>query len=170
MGGPQSQASARRALARKREADALELRLGGATYEQIAARLGYKNRSGALRAVLRSLDRLIEPQEVEQLRRLELERLDRLLLGIWYSAVHGEAQAIDRVLKILERRARLLGLDAPVRQEHSGPGGGPIQHEHLSESELDREIRRLMADVARFEEEGLGCDAAELPPDFEPPV
>jgi len=170
VGGPQSQASARRALARKREADALELRLGGATYEQIAARLGYKNRSGALRAVLRSLDRLIEPQDVERMRRLELERLDRLLLGIWFSAVRGDAQAIDRALKILERRARLLGLDAPVRQELSGPGGGPIQHEHLTESELDREVRRLLADMADREEAGLALEPADLPPGFEPPV
>ncbi len=170
MGGPEGAASARKALARKREADALELRLGGATYEQIAGRLGYKNRSGAMRAVQRALDKLISPENVESLRQLELERLDRLLLGIWSSAVRGNPPAIDRVLKILERRARILGIDAPERREFSGPGGGPIQHEHHTETELDREIGRLLGDMAYAEEALLGHAPADLPRGFEPPL
>ncbi|MHB8867449.1 MAG: hypothetical protein ACYC6T_08080 [Thermoleophilia bacterium] len=170
MGGPESAGSARRVAARKREADALELRLGGATYEQIAPRLGYKNRSGAMRAVKRALDKLISPEDVESLRQLELERLDRLLLGIWSSAVRGNPAAIDRVLKILERRARILGIDAPERRELSGPGGGPIQHEHHTETELDREIGRLLGDMAHAEEAFLGYEPAELPRGFEPPL
>ncbi len=36
---------------------------------------------------------------------------------------------IDRGLRILERRARLLGLEAPVKAEIAGPGGGPIEIE-----------------------------------------
>lgn len=151
MGGPEGTASARKVLARKRETDALELRLGGATYEQIAGRLGYKNRSSAQRAVLRALDKLIAPEDVESLRQLELERLDRLLLGIWSSAVHGNLPELDRVLKIFERRARILGIDAPVRREFSGPGGGPIKHEHdyshLSDAELEAEYARVVAEA-----------------------
>ncbi len=30
-------------------------------------------------------------------------------------------------LRIKERKAKLLGLDAPAKQEISAPGGGPIQ-------------------------------------------
>lgn len=45
------------------------------------------------------------------------------------------------VLKIMERRARLLGLDAPVRAQVSGPGGGPLEvsvtHDHLVRLFLD---------------------------------
>ncbi len=170
MGGPEGIASTRKALARKREADALELRLGGATYEQIAGRLGYKNRSSAQRAVLRVLGKLICTEDVESLRQLELERLDRLLLGIWSAAVRGNAKDIDRVLKILERRARILGIDAPERRELSGPGGGPIQHEHHTETELDREIGRLLGDMAHSEETLLGFAPADLPRGFESPL
>ena len=35
----------------------------------------------------------------------------------------------DRRLKVKERRAKLLGLDEPTRNENSGPKGGPIQVE-----------------------------------------
>jgi hypothetical protein len=34
------------------------------------------------------------------------------------------------VLKIMERRARILGLDAPAKTQLSGPGGGPLEVQH----------------------------------------
>lgn len=47
-----------------------------------------------------------------------------------------EAQCADvsymnTILAIRDRRAKLLGLDAPAKQEFSGPGGGPIKTEAL---------------------------------------
>ena len=33
------------------------------------------------------------------------------------------------ILSAMERRAKLLGLDAPTRLEHAGDGGGPLQIE-----------------------------------------
>jgi len=39
----------------------------------------------------------------------------------------GNAAFLDLALKIAERKAKLLGLDAPTRIETSGPGGGPLQ-------------------------------------------
>ena len=47
--------------------------------------------------------------------------------------------AIDRLLKIQERRARLLGLDAPKKMELGGPDGGPIPI---------TEVRRVIIDPA----------------------
>jgi hypothetical protein len=35
--------------------------------------------------------------------------------------------AVNTALRIMDRRAKLLGLDAPVKAELSGPDGGPIQ-------------------------------------------
>lgn len=40
--------------------------------------------------------------------------------------------AIDRAVRIMDRRARLLGLDAPTRKEISGPDGKPIQTEDVT--------------------------------------
>jgi len=41
----------------------------------------------------------------------DLRRLDRALNAIWEPVQKGQYQAIDRLVKILERRAKLLGLD-----------------------------------------------------------
>ena len=57
---------------------------------------------------------------------IEEERLDALLLQWWGAAQH-DLHAFDRVLRLLERRAKLLGLDAAQKLEHSGKDGGPIQ-------------------------------------------
>lgn len=42
---------------------------------------------------------------------LEMARLDTLMAAVWDKAVGGKYEAIDRVLKIMDRRAKLLGLD-----------------------------------------------------------
>lgn len=39
----------------------------------------------------------------------------------------GDPQFLRRVLDCSARRSELLGLNAPQRQEHTGPAGGPIQ-------------------------------------------
>jgi hypothetical protein len=43
--------------------------------------------------------------------RLEEQRLDELQGGIWDKALNGDARAVEVALKVLERRARMLGLD-----------------------------------------------------------
>lgn len=44
---------------------------------------------------------------------LELDRLDALTKTLWTAASDGDLMAVDRILKIQQRRAALLGLDAP---------------------------------------------------------
>jgi hypothetical protein len=56
------------------------------------------------------------------------------------------------------------------RLELSGPDGGPIKHEHHNESDLDREIERLLGVMAAREEAGTAPSAAELPAGFEAPA
>lgn len=51
---------------------------------------------------------------------LELGRLDTALKAIWDDVRKGDLRAIDRMVKIMERRAKLLGLDAPAKQEQVG--------------------------------------------------
>jgi 5,10-methylene-tetrahydrofolate dehydrogenase/methenyl tetrahydrofolate cyclohydrolase len=58
----------------------------------------------------------IPAQEVNEARKLEVERLDAALAAIWEKVVTGNLWAIDRLLKISEQRCRLLGLNAPDRQ------------------------------------------------------
>ena len=57
--------------------------------------------------------------------------------------------AIDRALRILERRARLLGLDAAVKVDAR------------SSDSIDRQIERLAAELADFANRPETGDAAE---------
>jgi hypothetical protein len=49
----------------------------------------------------------------------------------------GDPRYLERVAWCIERRIKLLGLDAPERRELSGPGGGPIQVAAASLSDED---------------------------------
>ena len=62
---------------RKREHDAVQLALAGATYQQIAEQLGYASKGNAWRAVHRLLAR-VDSEDAEALRTVEGSRLDRL--------------------------------------------------------------------------------------------
>ena len=108
-----------------RQLQALELRKAGVSYEAIAASLGYRDRSGAYRAVTAAL-KLTLREPAEELRTLELERLDAMLLALWRRVQAGDEKTVDRVLHIMERRARLLGLDAPLRSEFNGSFSAPF--------------------------------------------
>jgi len=140
--------SKRAITARTREDEALDLRRAGASYTLIAERLNV-SRGTAWNAVNRALKRLDDTcdAKAERVLTLELERLDRALLAIWPRVTAGDVQAIDRLLRISKRRAEMLGSDAPLRSEVSGPNGQPIEHRVISESELDAEIRELLAGV-----------------------
>jgi hypothetical protein len=58
-----------------------------------------------------------------ELRVLELERLDRLQASMWDAALEGDIPAVDRVLKVIAARVRLLGLDQSTDKPASGGGG-----------------------------------------------
>jgi hypothetical protein len=132
------------ALARERERQAIELRRAGATYEQIAAKLpphtnddGSPGKPVTPQAVAKMIKRVLTRTrkltdgDAESVRQLEIERLDAMLLGLWSKARAGHEGAVDRVLKIMQRRAELLGLDAPTKAEvenHiTGKDGGPVR-------------------------------------------
>src|SRR5687768_2470886 len=116
---PKPRPSKHRLAALDREVAALDLRRAGCTYDVIARRLGYSNRSGAWHAVRAGLTATLQ-EPADALRALELERLDRLQFGIWDKATSGNLRAVDRVLTIMKRRSALLGLDAPRRHHIEG--------------------------------------------------
>ena len=110
----------------ERRAMALNLRKGGASYREIAASMKGQpfvtkryNESLAYLDVTFELKRLNEKnaEAANELRRLELERLDRMLSAMDSQVDHGDPTAINTALRIAERRARLLGLDAPAKTE-----------------------------------------------------
>jgi hypothetical protein len=105
-------ASKQRLASVDRAVQAIELRRAGLTFQQIADRLGYMNRAGAWHAVQTGLRMALETPSRELIG-LEVERLDALQASVWDRALGGDMKAIDRVISIMRRRAKLLGLDAP---------------------------------------------------------
>ena len=103
-----STTSARKTAAEKR-AEALELRAMGYNYQAIADEVGYGSRGAAHKAVAQEL-RNIPREAAEQAREMELGRLDDMQMAAMNGAMAGDLFAIDRVVKIIESRARLLGL------------------------------------------------------------
>ena len=103
-----TETSVRRTAAERRK-EALELRALGYSYQAIADELGYANRGSAYKAVNQELKNI--PREAaEHARELELGRLDEMQAAAMNGALAGDLFAIDRVVKIIESRSKLLGL------------------------------------------------------------
>jgi transposase-like protein len=94
-----------------RRAKAVELRLQGKTFDQIADQLGYHDRSTAYKAVKTAIQ-AVGREDARELRELDLLRLDRMLEIIWSQVEDGDLAAVDRALRILERRERITGYGA----------------------------------------------------------
>lgn len=149
-----------------RDARACRLRTKGLTYDQIADELGFRDRSGARRAVKRALASAVR-EPADELVALELERLDdltrhlqRVLVATHYAATtsgkiarnpdtgqlladFGPVIAAARELRqVSESRRRLLGLDAPGRQ----------RIEILDDGAVEEAIQQLEAQIAATRE------------------
>ncbi|MDF1565280.1 MAG: hypothetical protein P1V51_19745 [Deltaproteobacteria bacterium] len=123
------------AAAHKRR-KALELKKAGYTYEIIAQQVGYADRGAAHKAVQTAL-REITREPAEELLELQLQRLDDMRASVWARARKGDTKAIYAVVKIDEREAKLIGLNAPSAHEITGKDGAPIiDLSKLSDEEL----------------------------------
>lgn len=121
----------------ERDAEAARLRSRGLSYEAIGRELGL-DKGNAYKAVQRALDSVVR-EPADELRQLELGRLDDMwqatlavLEAKHFTVSNGKLiyhpetggpllddgpvlAAVDRLLRIQERRAKLLGLDQATR-------------------------------------------------------
>lgn len=111
---------------------ALAMALAGSSYDEIAHDLGYANRAGAWKLV----DALLKARTdvaLNEYRTLELARLDRLQQAYWESALAGDQKAAHLVLKIVQARCKILGLDR-LGGELEGPEAAfVVRPEHYLE-------------------------------------
>src|SRR4051812_29576145 len=89
---------------------ALDLKIAGANIREIARTL----KIGVGTAHKYVADGLLEIREdndgkVDELRRLEVLRLDAVLVKLW--AKRDQARVADTIIRLGERRSRLMGLD-----------------------------------------------------------
>lgn len=106
----------------RRVRDALELRKAGVPYQAIAERLGWKSSASAYKAVKKALeDQINEP--AEELRQMEIERLNHLLMLIWAKIQQGDMRSIEQALRVMERISTLRGMDQAQKMSDAQAGG-----------------------------------------------
>ncbi len=112
----ESFSSERKLTAREREYRALERRKQGWTYTKIAAELGC-NPGHCCRMVRAALERFMGKlaERAVECREIEVQRLDDYLSKLQTRIEDGDIRAVTAAVKIMERRSKLLGLDAPAR-------------------------------------------------------
>lgn len=91
---------------------AQQMRMAGASWEEIACALGYSSKDSARMVVKQARrDRSGDAETLEDIVDLELERLDMLQLICWRTAKDGDIKAIQTILAIMQLRMRLLGTE-----------------------------------------------------------
>jgi len=121
------------AKARSRKAQgAIQLRLGHATWDEIATIQGYPSAAAAKRAVEAALVRELKSSgDKDQMRRMAGARLDQLLRSVWAKAVdpaHPEQMAaIAKARELIAQHAKLFGLDAPSEIVVTNPTSKTIE-------------------------------------------
>jgi len=126
-----------------KEKKVLELRRGGLTFDLIAQRLGYASASGAHKAYMSACKRIVY-EDVVEVRKSEMDRLDIAQAAIWgdltdtvNTDANTRAKLVMALMKIMERRARLLGLDMPTKAQ--------VEVTTYDRNTIDAEVERLVA-------------------------
>jgi hypothetical protein len=153
----------RQATAARRRAQVVQMRLAGASFEEIGQQLGVTD-SRAHQLWTDALDRTAK-EPADRWRALELQRLDQLqaaataVLHATHHVIqsakvvvddqgrpyvdHGPVlAAVNTLVRVMERRARVLGLDAPARVD------AKVDGTLTTIDRLDQELDQLEAELA----------------------
>lgn len=148
---------------RLRERHVLTLRAQGLTFDVIADRLGYANRSGAQRAYQRAmLATGNEDLSLAEQRDLEVHRLDIILSRIWPAASRGDLAAVDRYARLSRDRVKLLGMALAAGRSGYEGSNRPGKHEKDGESQ-DNVVSHNALEALRAEREKRAAERAQGP-------
>lgn len=90
-------------------------------------------------------------EPAEEVRQLEVARLDRMMRSLWERVLKGDAVAINACLSIMDRRARYLGLDTP--QKHALNAHVAVEYEGEDPREmLKRKLEQIAERVKEMKE------------------
>ena len=143
-----TKASEKALNAHQRKIDALEMRKAGHTFQVIADNLGYRGPSGAYDAVMSAIKTTLQ-EPADELRKMEVERFDVMINSLWPKVLNGDARATEVAVKVMERRAKMLGIDAPEKREDTHT----IRVEHMA---------KQLADVTGLDEREIVAEAERL--------
>jgi len=175
----------------QRDHDALNLKVKGWSLQRIANELGYASKGAVHDGIRRAFQDIPMPEAADE-KRLDLERIDRLIEAAWevlerehvaYSNgqvirrrtggveldEHGAERlddkgrtmpeyeevlddgpllaSIDRIRTLLERRAKIIGYDAPARS----------RIEVITEDVVDAELKALTEEIAAHDRARAGA-------------
>jgi len=112
-----------------RDGEILEMRLRGYTCTEIGNVYGLTSQ-GVVNVIKRRCEDYVA-ESAYKIAAVEDQRLEMLLKSTFTKALDGDLAALDACLKVMARRAKLLGLDAPAQTEISGRDGGAMQFESI---------------------------------------
>lgn len=123
---------------------AFELRKQGWSYREIAKELGVAHQTIAkdLKKIFDAyLEQSLEMRAYEV--SLEQARLDDMWQSVYADFRTGNVKAADQLIKIMERRAKLLGLDTVQASKQISVTVTPEQIQGMSDDELTALISQL---------------------------
>ena len=102
-------------------AKVLELYAAGKTYRDIDEQYAIPRDSDTMgkwnagRLLNWAVREVMPDSLLKHARNIELQRLQDMHRAVWMDAITGDQDAIATVLKLMERRTKLLGLDSPTK-------------------------------------------------------
>ena len=127
----ESKLSPRRIDAQQKQQQAMELRMAGRTWQEIADHLGYASHTGAYEAVKVALSRS-NHEAAEDYRSLTIGRMTKILQIHWPLMLQADNNSTRLCLQTIKDMREILGLDSPSKFEHTGADGAPIRHEVIT--------------------------------------
>ncbi len=151
--GPRGRATPTSMVKLDKTSQAMKLRREGNTYREIAREMKITLREAHKLVTTAYKEAAHKTQEtLDQMVALHNDRLDWMLKNLVREIEGGSARAIEVAIKLLDRQAKLLGLDAPTKKEVQ------VRFDQMSDQELVEEAKRLRVSI-----EGLTGGALLLP-------
>lgn len=137
----------------QRRADAIGLRRAGLSFTKIAEAIAAKynlpsyDRACAFRDVKDALDRIVE-EPARELKAEELDRLAALQSAHWKNAMDGDVPATLMILRIMQHRAKLVGLESPIKHDILSSDRPELKVDLTDPAELQRAGLDLLDELA----------------------
>jgi hypothetical protein len=119
-----------------------EMRVAGATLEQIGERFGISRQR--VHAICKKITEDACDYSAEKMaehKAMQVARLERLRVSWWQKALTGDEKAAAVVLKCLDQLARIEGTEAAIKSQVTGADGQPLFPADAIRDELLRKIK-----------------------------
>lgn len=150
--------SGSRILTQEKRRQALEFRKAGVPYHEIATRLGYYDASAARKAVMAAFGDVIQ-EPVQELKTLQVERLNHMLLMLWGKVQNGDERAIETTLRIMDKIDKLNGTEAASQVDVNVTNNSAVLVVDGNKEDFIRAMKQMA---------GVAPDGTNIPPAIGP--